>query len=73
MFRSVAKHNVPQPLIEFEQQRGLFKPGAGTPLDQVQQSKEVVVILDDAARSTPGAAAKYGGARSLTLEKIRSR
>jgi GAF domain-containing protein len=52
-------------MVEFVKQRGSFRAGAGTPLESVQRTKEVVNIADDAARPSPGAATIYGGARSL--------
>jgi signal transduction histidine kinase len=65
MFRPVAYHNYPQRLVEFVQQRGSFRTNAETPLDLVQRTKNIVNIADDAASPSPGAAAIYGGARSL--------
>ena len=64
-FHTAANHNLPQKLIEFVEQRASFRPNAGTPLDLLVQTKEVVNIVDDAARPAPGAAAIYGAARSL--------
>jgi GAF domain-containing protein len=65
MFHPVANHNLPQKMVEFVQQRGSFRATAGSPLDSVQRAKEVVNIADSAAMPNPGAAALYGGARSL--------
>ena len=65
MFHPAANHNLPQKLVEFVQQRGSFRATAGSPLDSVQRAKEVVNIADSPAMPNPGAAALYGGARSL--------
>jgi GAF domain-containing protein len=65
MFHPATYDNVPQKFIEFMQQRGSFRASAGTPLDSVERTKQVVSVADDAASLSPGAAAIYGGARSL--------
>ena len=65
MFRPAATHNTPEKLAEFVWQRGAFRPQSGTPFDALLRMKEVVSIADDSTSATPGAAARYGGARSV--------
>ena len=47
------------------QQRGSFQPEAGTPLERLLRTKDVVRIADNSLEPTLGASAKFGGARSL--------
>ena len=56
--------NAPQELVEFISQRGSFKPPAGTPLDCLLQTEDVVHTAD-ASRFLPSAPSKIGGARAL--------
>jgi two-component system, NtrC family, sensor kinase len=56
--------NAPQELVEYISQRGSFKPPAGTPLDRLLQTEDVVYTAD-ASRFLPSAPSKIGGARSL--------
>jgi GAF domain-containing protein len=64
LFHFIAELNTPPKLSEFLRERGSFTPQPGSVLEQVIQTKAVAQIEDDAARSTPGAPAKFGGARS---------
>jgi two-component system NtrC family sensor kinase len=64
LFHPIAELNTPARLSEFLRGRGSFTPQPGSVLEQIIQTKAVVQIEDDAARSTPGAPAKFGGARS---------
>jgi GAF domain-containing protein len=66
-FDAVAMFGVPPELAEFVRQRGSFQPDAGTPLDRMWRTKDVVRIADHSAEPAPGAgaSAKFGGARSL--------
>jgi signal transduction histidine kinase len=64
-FHPAALLNVPPPLAEFVQDRGSFRPPPGTPLDRLLQTQDVTYTADEAAESTPGVAARLGGARSL--------
>ena len=64
LFHPIAELNTPPRLSEFLRERGSFTPQPGSVLEQVIQTKAVVQIEDDAARPTPGAPAKFGGARS---------
>ena len=63
-FDPVALFGVPPAHAEFVRQRGSFQPLAGTGLDRLVQTKDVVRIDDDAASPFSGAAANLGGARS---------
>jgi signal transduction histidine kinase len=63
-FRTVAMRNAPSAFYEFMQQRGAIHPAAGTPLDQLSRTKQVVKRSDDLADQVPSAAARLGGARS---------
>jgi two-component system, NtrC family, sensor kinase len=72
VFLPVAYHGVPQALAEFEQQRGAFKPPAGTPLDHLMRSKELIHRADDLAEETPSAAGRFGGARpNITVPMLK--
>jgi len=64
VFDPVALFGVPPAHAEFIQQRGSFQPPAGTGLDQLVQTKDVVRIADDSASPWASNAAKLGGARS---------
>jgi GAF domain-containing protein len=64
LFHFIAELNTPPRLSEFLRERGSFRPQPGSVLEQLLQTKAVVQIEDDAARPTPGAPAKFGGARS---------
>ena len=70
-FEAVANFGVPPAYAEFQRQRSSFQPPAGTALDCISQTKELVSIADVAtagdasAGPAAGAAAKFGGARSL--------
>ena len=63
-FDPVALFGVPPTLAEFNQQRGSFQPTAGSPLDRMWRTKDVVRIVDDSAEPAPSVAARFGGARS---------
>jgi len=64
-FDPVALFGAPPALAEFLQQRGSFRPDAGTGLDHLLQTKDVVRIVDEMTGPAFRAAAKFGGARSL--------
>ena len=64
-FDPVALFGAPPALSEFLQQRGSFRPDAGTGLDHLLQTKDVVRIVDEMTGPAFRAAAKFGGARSL--------
>ncbi len=63
-FDPVALFGVPPAHAEFVRQRGPFRPLAGTGLDCIVRTKDVVRIADDSAEPAAGAAARLGGARS---------
>jgi GAF domain-containing protein len=67
IFDPVAQFAATQALTEFMRQRGPFRPAPGTNLDLLLRTKDVVRIADDAAGPAPGAAARFGGARSLVV------
>jgi signal transduction histidine kinase len=64
LFHHMAELNVPPPLSEFLRDRGAFRPQPGSALEQLSQTKAVAHIEDDAARPTPAAQTKLGGART---------
>jgi signal transduction histidine kinase len=67
LFRQGARHGVPSTLTEFHQQRGPFRPSKGSPLYRLLQTRKLVHSADELSEPNPGAAAKYGGARSLLV------
>jgi two-component system NtrC family sensor kinase len=66
-FDAVAHFGVPPALAEFNRHRRSFQPDAGTALDRLLRTKEVVRIADDLAAPTPSAPSKFGGARTLAV------
>ncbi len=65
MFEPAATFDVTPEYAAFLRQRGSFEPRAGSGLDRLLQTKDVVRIADDAARPTTGGGpAALGGARS---------
>ncbi len=70
-FAAVALFGTPPAYAEFQRQRGQFQPPAGTALDRILRTKELVSIADVATSGdasggpAAGAAARFGGARSL--------
>jgi GAF domain-containing protein len=65
-FDPVALFGTPDALAEFVRQRGSFQPSAGTALDLILRTKDVVRISD--AMTEPAlATARRGGARSLII------
>src|SRR5262245_63567625 len=65
VFHPGARHGVPSALANFHDQRGAFRPSSGTPLHRLLQTRDLVHTADRLSEPNPGAAAKYGGARSL--------
>jgi GAF domain-containing protein len=63
-FDPVALFGVPPAHAEFIQQRGSFQPPAGSGLDSLVRTNDVVRIADDSASPWTSNAAKLGGARS---------
>jgi signal transduction histidine kinase len=64
-FDPVALFGLPPALAEFVRQRGPFRPTAGSLLDRLWRTKDVVLAADDSAEPVPTPASKYGGARSM--------
>jgi GAF domain-containing protein len=65
VFRTAAVLNAPPAFAEYIWQRGSFQSPAGTPLDRLLRSRDVIYTADETAESSPGVAARLGGARSL--------
>ncbi len=63
-FHPAALLNVPDALATFVRQRGSFEPLPDSILDWVVRTKDVAHTADDAARPSPAAPARLGGARS---------
>ena len=65
VLRMGAMHNVPPAFAEWLQnQRGWYRPMAGSPLDNVMRTKQLSVTVDHAVEASPGRATTLGGARS---------
>src|SRR5262245_20622762 len=71
VFRVGAWLGVPSALADFLQRRGAFPPPNGSPLHRLLQTRDLVHSADALSEPTPGAAAKYGGARSLVAVPMR--
>jgi len=65
-FDPVALFGAPEGLAEFVRQRGRFQPSAGTALDLILRTKDIVRI-DDAMKEPALGTARRGGARSLII------
>ena len=65
-FDPVALFGAPEPLAEFVRQRGRFQPAAGTALDLIWRTKDIVRI-DDAMKEPALGTARRGLARSLII------
>jgi two-component system, NtrC family, sensor kinase len=61
----VARVGTPAALIEFQHERGPFKPDVNGNFARCLKTKAVVHVVDEAAEPLPGAATVYGGARSI--------
>src|SRR5262249_34826673 len=64
LFHNAAMRNAPPALAEFHKERGAFRPSAGTPLDRMLQTKDVVLSADDSIEATPSAPTRLAGAKS---------
>ena len=64
-FDPVALFGVTPELAEFHRQHGSFQPPAGTGLDRLLRTKDVVRMADELAEPVQGPSARFGGARSL--------
>jgi len=65
LFHRVAGTGTPPALVEFQTQRGPFKPEVSDRLSRVLQTKAVSHVTDEMAEPNPGPAATHGGARSV--------
>ena len=65
LFHRVARTGTPAALVEFQKERGPFKPDATGLIGRVSRDRAVVHVADDLAEPNPGPAAKYGGARTV--------
>jgi signal transduction histidine kinase len=66
-FEAVALFGTPAALTEFHQKRGRFRPAAGTGLERLARTKDVISIADETAESTPSVSARLAGARSVLV------
>ena len=57
-------HKVPSLFADFLRQRGSFVPPAGTPLDRLLRTREVIRTADNSAEETPSPSARIAGAKS---------
>jgi signal transduction histidine kinase/putative methionine-R-sulfoxide reductase with GAF domain len=64
VFRPAAEFGVTPALSEFIQQRGMFQPRAGTTLDQLERTKQVIYCADVLGEDVTNPMAKFGGART---------
>ena len=64
-FDPVALFGAPPALAEFVWERGPFQPPAGSNLDRLLRTRDVVRIADELAGPAPGASARFAGARTL--------
>jgi GAF domain-containing protein len=64
-FHRAAGTGTPAPLVEFQKQRGPFRPESAGVLARVLRTKQVAHSADSAAEPDPGVATKLGGARSI--------
>src|SRR5262245_12049705 len=65
LFHPGAMYGVPSAFSDFVKQRGPTPGVKGSPLERVLIAKKPVHTADELSEPIPGAAAKYGGARSL--------
>ena len=63
-FHPVTFHKVPSSFADFLRQRGSFVPPAGTPLDRLLRTREVIRTADNSAEETPSPSARIAGAKS---------
>ena len=63
-FRLAAHLNVPSALSNFMQQRGTWRPPAGSAFERLLQTKSVFHTADVSAEQVPNLTAQFGGARA---------
>ena len=64
-FHRAAGIGTPAALVEFQKQRGPFRPESAGVLARVLRTKQVARSTDSAAEPNPGASTRLGGARSI--------
>src|SRR5260370_28987422 len=64
-FHRTAWVGTPAALVEFQKQRGPFRPESAGVLARVLRTKQVAHSADSAAEPNPGVATTLGGARSI--------
>ena len=64
-FEAVAMFGLPPALDEFQRQHGSFQPPAGSALDRLLQTKDVIRTADALTEAVVIASARLGGARSV--------
>jgi GAF domain-containing protein len=65
LFHRAAGTGTPAALVEFQKQRGPFRPESAGVLARVLHTKQVAHTADSATEPNPGVATKLGGARSI--------
>src|SRR5262249_30946716 len=65
LFHRAAGIGTPAALVEFQKQRGPFRPGSAGILARVLQTKQVAHSADSATDPNPGEATRLGGAPSI--------
>ncbi len=65
MLHRVAGVGTPPELVEYQKQRGAFRPTSGSFFEKLLKSKAIGHLEDDANSLIPTAAARLGGARSI--------
>jgi GAF domain-containing protein len=63
-FYPVTFHKVPPSFADFLRERGSFVPPAGTPLERLLRTRDVVHTADDSVEETPSPSALLAGAKS---------
>jgi signal transduction histidine kinase/putative methionine-R-sulfoxide reductase with GAF domain/regulator of replication initiation timing len=64
LFKYAAAWNAPPAFLEFILQRGSFAPRAGTPLDRLLKTRDVVHSADASVGEVPSDSARLAGAKS---------
>jgi signal transduction histidine kinase len=65
LFHRVAGTGTPAALVEFQKQRGPFRPDSAGVVARVLRTKQVAHSADSATEPNPGVATTIGGARSI--------
>ena len=65
LMHRVASSGTPPTLVEFQRKRGPFRPDTSEMFGAMFRKKAVIHNADEQALTTPGPAARYGGARSV--------